>query len=68
MKELGVNETCYNSDVIVGEEERSKDKDRNNWLDVPSSRPCFKKYSTDACLWVFRSIPLERCNSSVSLR
>ena len=54
---LGVNETCYNSDVIVGEEERLKDEDRNNRLDVPSSQSCFKKYSADACLCVFRSIP-----------
>ena len=65
---LGVNETCYNSDVIVGEEERLKDEDRNNRLDVPSSRPFFKKYSADACQWVFRSIPLKRSNSSVSFR
>ena len=39
--DLGVNETCYNSDVIVGEEERLKDEDRNSRLDIPSSRPCF---------------------------
>ena len=30
--------------VFVGEEERLKDEDRNNRLDFPSSRPCFKKY------------------------
>ena len=39
--DLGVNETCYNSDVIVSEEEWLKDEDRISRLDIPSSQPCF---------------------------
>ena len=37
-------------DVLVGEEEKLKDEDRNNRLDFPSSQPGFKEYSAETFL------------------